>query len=176
MGRRWFNLVAVVAVVAGLAAPAATPSSHSSGAALTGLESGVLQRMNDIRAQHGLAPLRLNVRLTDAAQQHSREMTADGYFSHESHDGTTFWKRISRWYGSTGYGYWSVGENLLWSSPDVDPARALNLWMRSPDHRENILNASWREVGVAAVHVTRAPGPYHGHAVTVITTDFGARR
>ena len=68
-------------------------------------------------------------------------MGADGYFEHNSHDGTAFWKRIERWYGSGGYGYWSVGENLLWSSPDVEPAGALELWMDSPEHRANILTA-----------------------------------
>jgi Uncharacterized protein with SCP/PR1 domains len=47
-------------------------------------------------------------------------MAAKGYFEHESADGTAFWKRIQHWYGSSGFGFWSVGENLLWSSPDVD--------------------------------------------------------
>jgi uncharacterized protein YkwD len=121
-------------------------------------------------------PLKINARLTAAADQHSAEMGADGYFEHASHDGTAFWKRINHWYGSTGYGYWSVGENLLWSSPDIDPQHALELWMNSPEHRANILAARWREIGVSAVHVAAAPGDYHGLDVTIITTDFGVRR
>ena len=72
--------------------------------------------------------------------------------------------------------YWSVGENLLWSSPNVDPAGALKLWMNSPEHRANILTARWREIGVSALHVADAPGVYHGLEVTIITTDFGVRR
>ena len=103
-------------------------------------------------------------------------MGSVGYFEHESHDGTAFWKRIKRWYGSGGYGLWSVGENLLWSSPDVQPAAALELWMHSPEHRANILTAKWREIGVSAVHVLGAPGTYNGLTVTIITTDFGVRR
>ena len=47
--------------------------------------------------------------------------------------------------------------------------------MASPEHRANILNPKWREIGVAAVHMNNAPGIYHGLPVTIITTDFGAR-
>ena len=142
---------------------------------MSSLESGVLQELNKIRSRHGLVPLKLSARLTAASTQHSHEMGADGYFEHASHDGTAFWKRIGRWYGQGSYHYWSVGENLLWSSPDVDPAAALQLWMNSPEHRANILTARWREIGVSAVRVADAPGTYKGLDVTIITTDFGVR-
>jgi uncharacterized protein YkwD len=169
-------VLALVALVAALVAPVANPARSSRRVALTALESGVLQDLNHIRAQHGLVPLRLSSTLTQAAEQHSQEMGTDGYFEHNSHDGTAFWKRIQRWYGSSGYGYWSVGENLLWSSPDVDPKAALELWMHSPEHRANILTARWREIGISAVHLTSAPGMYRNLPVTIITTDFGVRR
>jgi uncharacterized protein YkwD len=156
-------------------APAAVPAGGRI-TTPTALESGVLEQLNAIRAQHGLAPLHLNARLSAAAAQHSREMGADGYFRHESADGTAFWKRIARYYTSNNYGYWSVGENLLWSSPDVRPAKAIDLWMHSPEHRANMLSTRWREIGVAAVHVVAAPGSYKGLPVTIVTTDFGVRR
>src|SRR5437867_3592181 len=133
--------VALAALCAALAAPAAVPAQHT---ALSSLESGVLAQLNAIRTQHGLAPLRLNARLNSAAAAHSRQMAADGYFDHSSVDGTAFWKRIGRWYGAGGYRYWSVGENLLWSSPEIDPSGALQLWMNSPEHRANILSTRWR--------------------------------
>jgi uncharacterized protein YkwD len=157
------------------AAPSGT-HTRSTKRTLTALESGVLQRLNQIRTQHGLVPLKLNERLSVAAGQHSQEMVTKGYFAHESADGSSFWKRVQHYYGSTSYGYWSVGENLLWSSPDVDPQRALELWMASPEHRANILTARWREIGISALHVDSAPGTYAGLGVTVITTDFGVRR
>lgn len=140
-----------------------------------GLESSVLQRLNTIRARHGLVALHASSKLAAAAAQHSREMAADGYFQHESADGTAFFTRIARWYSANGYGYWAVGENLLWSSPSVDSGRALSMWMHSPEHRANILNGSWREIGVSAVHAT-AGGTYGNRPVTIITTDFGVRR
>ena len=174
-GARIVIAVALLALLGALAAPTARSGKATTRVTLTSLESGVLSELNQIRAQHGLQPLKISARLTAASAQHSREMGTAGYFEHNSNDGTAFWKRIGRWYGSTGYGYWSVGENLLWSSPDVDAQHALELWMNSPEHRANILTARWREIGIAAIHVGSAPGTYGGRAVTVITTDFGVR-
>ena len=177
MRARGFKASLLVLLVGALVAPSTSIARTPSPArvALSSLETGVLQQLNQIRAQYGLTPLKLNASLTASAAQHSREMGADGYFQHASADGTVFWKRITHWYGSGGYHYWSVGENLLWSSPDVDPARALQLWMASPEHRANILNGSWREIGVSAVHLALAPGTYANQPVTIITTDFGVR-
>jgi uncharacterized protein YkwD len=168
--------VALVALLGALAAPAAQSVNTGDRVQLSTLESGVLSDLNAIRAQHGLQPLKINARLTAAAAQHSKEMGTTGYFEHSSHDGTRFWKRIDHWYGRNGYGYWSVGENLLWSSPEIKPARALQLWMSSPEHRANILAARWREIGISAQHFAAAPGTYKGQEVTIITTDFGVRR
>jgi uncharacterized protein YkwD len=175
-GARTFIAVGLVALLGALAAPAAHSSKAGNRVVLSSLESGVLSQLNKIRLQHGLQPVKISARLTASAAQHSREMGADGYFAHNSHDGTAFWKRIGRWYGSNGYGFWSVGENLLWSSPQVDPVDALQLWMDSPEHRANILTARWREIGISAVHVAAAPGTFQGREVTIITTDFGVRR
>src|SRR6185503_15493275 len=113
------------------------------------LEASLLVEINGVRAQHGLRPLRANARLASAAAAHSRAMVERGFFAHESRDGTSFWRRIQRFYAADGYGYWSVGENLLWSSPDVDAAEAVRMWMESPPHRRNLLTARWREVGLA---------------------------
>jgi uncharacterized protein YkwD len=166
--------VAVLAAVAA-ALPASAARSRPA-VALTSLEQGVLTDINAFRAAHDLAPLRLSASLTAAARDHSQQMEADGYFAHNSVDGTAFWKRIQSFYPSSHFGYWSVGENLLWSSPDVDAQKALTMWENSPEHRKNMLDPNWREIGVSAVHAQRAPGVYQGLAVTIVTTDFGVRR
>ena len=144
-------------------------------AAADQLESGVLEELNAIRRSHGLVPVRLSRPLSVAADAHSRSMGTFGYFEHNSRDGSEFWKRIKRFYGSSGYGTWSVGENLLWTSGRADAAVAVKLWMESPAHRANILTARWREVGLSAVSVPAAPGVFGGRDVTIITSDFGAR-
>src|SRR5262249_46346498 len=101
-------------------------------------------------------------------------MLADGYFAHESADGAPFWKRLTAYSGSS-YGSWSVGENLLWSSPDVGAVHALQLWMASPEHRHNILTAGWREIGLAALPADSAPGTYGGRPVTGVPAGFRPR-
>ena len=103
-------------------------------------------------------------------------MEADGYFAHDSVDGTAFWRRIQVFYPSTRFGYWSVGENLLWSSPGVDAQKALTMWENSPEHRQNLLDPHWREIGISAVHASSAAGVYNGLPVTIVTTDFGVRK
>jgi uncharacterized protein YkwD len=173
-------VLAVVAISSAAAAPAGARSDHHLGrqgaaSAMRVLEAQVLVDVNRLRIEHGLTRLRFSPKLTAAATQHSREMGRKGYFSHDSANGSAFWHRIERFYPSRGYRSWTVGENLLWSSPDVDAPGALKLWMDSPEHRANLLNRSWREVGLAAVHVASAPGTYHGLGVTIVTADFGTR-
>jgi uncharacterized protein YkwD len=175
---RVLRLAVVLSLVGAIAAPIALPAGarDQRQQTLTALDAGVLGKLNAIRATHGLAPLHLSAGLTAAAAYHSRELVAGGYFAHTSADGGAFWKRIERWYAPhQGSGSWSVGENLLWSSPGVDASQALVAWMKSPEHRANILSSDWREIGIAAVHVTKGSGVYGGRPVTIITTDFGAR-
>jgi uncharacterized protein YkwD len=177
MGSRSVRLAAVVLTAFALcvvASPAGA-SSQRPAASLSSLEQGVLSDINALRKQHGLAPLRLSTSLSAAARQHSSEMAARGYFSHDSANGSSFDKRIARYYPMGRNHYWSVGENLLWSSPDVDAGGALDMWWNSPEHRKNMLTARWREIGLSAVHVASAPGSYGGREVTIVTTDFGVR-
>jgi uncharacterized protein YkwD len=177
MGSRTLRLVALALTAFGLwvvASPAGA-SSQQPTTSLSSLEQGVLSEINSVRKEHGLVPLRLSGSLSAAARQHSAEMAARGYFSHDSVNGSSFDKRIARYYPIGRSRFWSVGENLLWSSPDVDPNGALDMWWNSPEHRKNMLTARWREIGVSAVHVPAAPGTYGGRAVTIVTTDFGVR-
>jgi uncharacterized protein YkwD len=172
-------VVAAFLAAATVAATADAAPAKTSAVGITrvsSLESDVLAQLNQVRRDHHLVPLKLSATLSKAAAQHSVEMGEDGYFKHESVDGSAFWKRIETFYPSSGRRYWAVGENLLWSSPDVDAPGALKLWMASPEHRANILTAKWREIGVAAIQVAAAPGTYDGLDVTIVTTDFGVRR
>jgi uncharacterized protein YkwD len=143
--------------------------------AVTPLNGQVLRELNRVRQAHGLVPVVLSSRLAAAAASHSRSMAAKGYFAHHSADGSVFWARIKRFYPSSGYGYWEVGENLVWAAPELGAKRAVRMWMRSPEHRANLLNPRWRQIGLAAVHSSSAPGAYENMAVTIVTADFGVR-
>ena len=156
---------------------AASAQSPASGAQRqTGLAAALVTTINDVRREHGLKPLATAAKLSKAATQHTREMGVDGYFEHESFDSTPFWKRIARWYPSKNWSLWSVGENLVYSSPSLTASDAVEMWMDSPEHRANVLSRSWREIGISAIHFSSAPGEYDGQPVTIVTADFGLRR
>jgi uncharacterized protein YkwD len=142
---------------------------------LSALEADIVGRLNAQRGARGLRPLRVSRGLTAAATYHSRQMGLFGFFEHESRNGAPFWRRIERFYPS-GRGYWSVGENIFWESPDTSGSSAVREWMKSPPHRQNILTREWREIGVAAVHFPVARGAFGGRSATIVTADFGIRR
>ena len=170
--------MALVALAVALGvAPGGTQAATSpafSIAAANQLERPVLVEVNRVRRDHGLGPLRASSQLGAAADAHSRAMGRFGFFAHESRDGSPFHERIARFY-EPGGGGWSVGENLLWSTPGLDARAAVELWMRSPGHRKNILTPRWREIGLSAVSVSAAPGVFGGRDVVIITTNFGVR-
>jgi uncharacterized protein YkwD len=139
------------------------------------LEQNVLALINWQRARRGLAPLRVNSQLEVAARTHSKAMAQHGFFGHESNDGAAFARRMKSFYPLLLGRSWAVAENLVWGSPDLSAQESLGSWLRSSEHRRNLLGAEWREVGVGAVHALAAPGVYLGLDVTIVTVDFGVR-
>lgn len=172
----WGILLTVVCSLAVSAPAAARRDAGRAPAAVDAFESQVIAAINDVRRRNRLPALRISGQLNTAAQTHSSAMAKRGFFAHESADGTAFWRRIERYYPQGSHRYWSVGENLAWASPEMSSADALEMWMHSPPHRENLLNARWREIGLAAVHVAAAPGVYGGQPATILTADFGVRK
>jgi uncharacterized protein YkwD len=144
----------------------------SSTASATPRQAAVVRLLNAARAQHGLAPLRRDPRLTRAAARHSRDMVAHRYFAHESRDGARFSKRIA----ATGFmrarPRWWVGENLAWGRDrDAAPESVVLAWLRSPAHRRVVLSARYRRVGIGVARGT--PDGTAGPGVTY-TADFGS--
>lgn len=153
-------------------AAARVPAAQSGAAApvLSAVERAVLERINAVRGRHGLRVLRVSRELTAAARHHSSEMVRRGFFAHNSANGSSFDRRIRRFYR-----FRSAGENIAYGCPDLSASQALELWMNSPPHRRNILDGRWREIGIGTVHAASAPGEYEGDPATVVTTDFGLK-
>ena len=127
--------------------------------------------LNAERARHRLRPLRLNHKLSTAAQRHSRAMARKKFFSHTSPGGASFVDRIR----STGYlsgaRIWTVGENIAYGSGNRSTPRSIgSAWMNSPPHRANILSGSFRSIGIGV-----ASGTPVGGGGGTYTTDFGRR-
>jgi uncharacterized protein YkwD len=166
-------LLALVALLAGQARGADTAPVAVD--RVQALDQAILIRLNETRAQHGLRPLALSRPLDSAAASHSRSMLENGFFAHESADGSSFSARIKTFYGQAGYASWSAGENLIYGTARLDADTTIKAWLGSPEHRRNMLDPSWREVGIASMHAASAGGTFGGNSAWVVTMDFGAR-
>lgn len=163
-------IIASLAAASGVAAaPASSPTQ------LPTLEQDLRNEINVVRAQYGLRPLLPSPALTTAAESYTRTMLRRGFFDHSSPNGVTLAQRLRSRYSPAGYARWTVGENLLSSSEAIGAKRAVELWMDSPHHRDNLLSPTFRQMGIAAVHQQSAPGVFGGNEVVVITLDLGAR-
>jgi len=101
----------------------------------------VVALANDARAAAGCGPLRVDARITAAAQAHSDDMAANGYFSHDSLDGRSFVDRLrAAGYPSPG------GENIAQGQRTAQSVH--QAWMNSSGHRANILNCGFTTIGV----------------------------
>ena len=117
--------------------------------------------INRDRREHGSPPLRWNAKLAEVARAHSRDMLRQGYFGHVDPSGRTVAGRVT----DAGIGWQAVGENIA-IAPGVTYAETE--FMDEPhnqhNHRWNILNRGYTEVGVGIVHAS--DGSYY------ITQDF----
>jgi uncharacterized protein YkwD len=172
-----------IAAVAALAVLSAAPASASAGCrhkyALPSevsnktVKQTTLCLLNKQRRVHGRRSLKANQHLARAARKHALDMVQRNYFSHTSPGGASFVDRIMKQdYVDPGEG-WTLGENLAWGSYQLaTPKSIVRSWMHSPGHRANILNPSFREIGIGVV--TGAPEAGVDHAATY-ATSFGRR-
>ncbi|MEZ4382499.1 MAG: CAP domain-containing protein [Nannocystaceae bacterium] len=87
-------------------------------------------------------PLSVSPRLTCAARAHSQDMSERGFFSHVNPDGEGPSDRIDK----TGYAWTAVGENIAGGATSA--ADAVSGWLASDDHCANLMNPSYKEIGV----------------------------
>src|SRR3990170_3016481 len=122
----------------------------------------VIRLTNEKRAAAGVGALTTNATLSAAAQAKGADMLNKDYWAHISPDGTQPWY----FFTSFGYKYRYAGENL--ARDFSDPASAVEAWMASPSHKENMLSSKYKEVGVAVIE-----GDMAGVDTTVIVQFFG---
>jgi peptidoglycan hydrolase-like protein with peptidoglycan-binding domain len=127
--RRLRRATCLGAITATLAVGVATPSYAS-------IESSYLGILNQERTSHGLPPLSWNAELAGVARGWAAHMAATRVLSHNP----ALTRQISGWQ--------SIGENVG-DGPDLrDLADAF--WA-SAEHRDNILDRGYTQVGIAAV-------------------------
>jgi uncharacterized protein YkwD len=171
------------ALLAALALALAPSSAHADPACpgsdlqpdatnIVATEGATLCLVNIERTSRGLGALAPSSVLLAAALEHSHDMVDNGFFSHDSSSGDDFEGRIIRFrYAPTNI-LWVAGENLAWGTLSLStPASIVDSWMHSPEHRDNILNGDYKELGVGIVPST-PEGDVNG---ATYTADFGAK-
>lgn len=109
-------------------------------------EKALLQMANQVRAEHGVAPLVWNSALARAARAHAKRVVSEpGELQHQypgepdvvaraSHDGALFS---------------AVAENL--ARGGQNPSELQQVWMSTPVHRANLLDPKMNAVGIGVI-------------------------
>jgi hypothetical protein len=129
---------------------------------LTGTE--LLADSNVERQRNNQDPLQINNKLSAAAQAKANDMATRDYWSHIAPDGRTPWSFIQR----SGYSYFKAGENLAYGFRDAPDT--ISGWMNSADHRDNLLNSDFTDVGFGIATAKN----YQGHGPTSIVVAMYA--
>ncbi len=110
------------------------------------LERQVFDLINKQRTDLGLIVLEWNDDVAEMARRHSESMAQFGFFSHTDLNGLMVNDRAD----ALGIKKWrAIGENIAYNRGFENPAEsAVEKWMLSPAHRENLLNNRWQESGI----------------------------
>lgn len=112
---------------------------------LNSYEREVVRLINEIRSQYGLGQLAVNTELSRVARIKSQDMHDLGYFSHTSPTYGSPFDMMKRF----GIRYRTAGENIAMGYRS--PQSVVDGWMNSPGHRANILNGSFKEIGMGYI-------------------------
>jgi len=119
---------------------------------LVAVETAVIEMTNAYRRQNKLGEVRPSASLAKAARAYASHLARSGAFSHTA-DGRDVGTRVT----SAGYTWCTVGENLAmnldsrgFESRDL-ARKAVEGWINSPPHKENLLAPLYTEIGVGVV-------------------------
>lgn len=135
-------------------------------------EQYLLELINAERAKVGAQALAFDTSLLASAENHSLWMLSSETFSHTGSGGSDPTQRMT----AAGYqfaGSWSSAENIAWATtrtPSGFQDEVLLLHqnlMNSTGHRTNLLNASFKEIGIGF-----EVGEYQGRESAFVTENF----
>jgi len=112
----------------------------------------LLAETNGQRTSQHEAALQMSATLTAAAQAKANDMAAHNYWSHVTPSGKQPWSFIE----AAGYQYEAAGENLAYGFGSSD--QVMTAWMHSPEHRANILDGDYLDVGFATANISNYQG------------------
>jgi uncharacterized protein YkwD len=158
-----YNLsLSATSVITSTSATPQSPNPPSSGNSFI---NRVLELTNAQRLQAGLQPLTLNSKLNNSAQTHSEDMALRDFFDHKGSNGSSMGDRAK----ASGYNFSRLGENI--AAGYATPEDVVQGWLNSPGHRANILNPSYREIGIGYYYLANDTGNVNENFYW--TQDFG---
>lgn len=140
---------------------------HTESPAILGISYSIttndlLSSTNKARQGKGITPLKINVKLSNAASSKAQDMFSKNYWAHFAPDGTSPWYFIK----NSGYSYVFAGENLAKGFTTTN--EVVDAWLNSASHRENLLSDKYDEIGFAV-----AEGKLLGEDTVLIVQIFG---
>jgi uncharacterized protein YkwD len=125
------------------------------GAPRTVEHTQMLNLLNDYRERNGLNRLRYSRTLEQAADQYALRMFREDFFDHVAPDGSEPADRAL----AAGFCDRFVGENIAWGLNTIQTAEeALEGFINSPGHNENMLRPRWDYVGLGVLRVSGFEG------------------
>jgi uncharacterized protein YkwD len=166
-------LASIAGTITAVVAPTVALASNSS------MEAQFVSKMNAAREANGLRPYTVSSDLTSIARQHSNQMASQGRLYHNPN----LTSQVQNWQ--------AVGENVG-DGPTVSDIHTA--FMNSPEHRANILDHDFTQVGVGVtvdssgqiwvtedfrqpMHSTStssAPAPTHHSSTTTVTHHYAS--
>ena len=131
------------------------------------MKQDIVDRTNALRKGNGVAALRVNDKLMQAAQVRAEEMAASGVYSHTRPDG-----RKNTTVTDCPY----VGENIHciadWATQGKTVSEvAMWSWNLSDGHQKNLLNQNYAEIGVGLARGVNANGDECWYCVQLFLWD-----
>ena len=129
----------------------------------------IVDRTNALRRENGVAVLRVNDRLMQAAQVRADEMAASGIYSHTRPDGRKSNTVTDSRY--TGENIHSISDLYLEQQHKTLSETVVNLWSNSKAHTDNMTNSRYGEIGVGLARGVNQNGLDCWYCVQVFLLD-----
>jgi uncharacterized protein YkwD len=164
----FMGLVLVLASQSGvLASMIKHPSGNVLAYATSISPTELLADTNTDRSASGAKPLKTNVALSQAAQAKANDMASHNYWSHSTPAGNPPWVFVE----AQNYTYQKIGENL--AAGFSDSQATINGWMASPEHKENMLDPAFSDVGFGFANNPNYTSTGNNGPMTIVVAFYG---
>ena len=149
--------------------PASQPEVTRPADDVDAMKQDIIDRTNALRKENGVAVLRVNDKLMQAAQVRADEMDASGVYSHTRPDGRKSNTVTDSRY--TGENIHSISELYLEQQHKTLSEAVVELWSNSKAHADNMTSSRYGEIGVGLARGVNQNGLDCWYCVQVFLLD-----